>query len=56
MNYRRILIGAVFILYIRWKKKQLKDGDTKLWWEFRLKGFLDETGRGWSRDAVINDF
>ena len=25
-------------------------------WEFQLKGFLDKTGRGWSRDAVINDF
>ena len=24
-----------------------------IWWEFRLTGFLDKTGRGWSRDAVI---
>ena len=26
------------------------------YWEFRPKGFLDKTGRGWSRDAVINNF
>ena len=32
MNYRRILIAAVFILYIQWKKtiKNMTDGDTKL--------------------------
>lgn len=23
-----------------------------IWWAFRLKGFLDKTGRCWSRDAV----
>ena len=27
-----------------------------IWREFRLEGFLDKTGRGWSRDAVINNF
>ena len=26
------------------------------WWPFQPKGFLDKTGRGWSRDAVINNF
>ena len=25
-------------------------------WEFRLKGFLDKTGRDWSCDAIINNF
>ena len=32
MNYRRILIAAVFILYIQWKNtiKNMTDGDTKL--------------------------
>ena len=25
-------------------------------WEYRLKGFFEKTGRGWSRDAVTNNF
>ena len=33
-----------------------ENGLLSFWWEFRLKGFLDKTGRGWSRDAVINNF
>ena len=33
-----------------------ENGLLSFWWEFRLKGFLDKTGRGWSHDAVINNF
>ena len=33
-----------------------ENGLLSFWWEFPLKGFLDETGRGWSRDAVKNNF
>ena len=25
-------------------------------WEYRLKGFFEKIGRGWSRDAVTNNF
>jgi len=25
-------------------------------WEYRLKGFFEKTGCGWSRDAVTNNF
>ena len=33
-----------------------ENGLLSFWWEFPLKGFLDETGRGWSRDAVKKKF
>ena len=33
-----------------------KNGLLSFWWEFRLKEFLDKTGRDWSRDAVMNNF
>ena len=33
-----------------------ENGLLSFWWEFRLKEFLDKTGRGWSRDAVMNNF
>ena len=31
-------------------------GNRLLRWEYRLKGFFEKTGRGWSRDAVTNNF
>ena len=31
-------------------------GNGLLRWEYRLKGFFEKTGRGWSRDAVTNNF
>ena len=34
---------------------QKEKGLLSTWWAFRLKGFLDKTGRGWSRDAVIKN-
>ena len=27
-----------------------------LFWEYRLKGFFEKARRGWSRDAVTNNF
>ena len=33
-----------------------ENGLLSFWWEFQLKGFLDKTGRGLSRDAVMNNF
>ena len=33
-----------------------ENGSLSFWLEFRLKGFLDKTGRGWSRDAIIKQF
>ena len=33
-----------------------QNGLLSFWWEFRLNGFLDKTGRGWSRDAVMKIF
>ena len=27
-----------------------------MWWEFPINEFLDKTRRGWSRDAIINNF
>ena len=33
-----------------------ENGLLSFWWEFPLKGFLDKTGRGWSRDAVKTIF
>ena len=35
---------------------QKENGLLSTSWAFRPKGFLDKTGRGWSRDAVINNF
>ena len=35
---------------------QKENGLLSTSWVFRPKGFLDKTGRGWSRDAVINNF
>ena len=30
-----------------------ENGLLSFWWEFRLKGLLDKTGRGWSRVTVM---
>ena len=35
---------------------QKEDGLLSTWWGILPKGFLDKTGSGWSRDAVINNF
>ena len=34
---------------------QKVNGLLRYWWQFRPKGFLGKTGRGWSRDAIINN-
>ena len=33
-----------------------ENGLLSFWREFRLRRFLDKTGRGWSRDAVIDNW
>ena len=35
---------------------QKENGLLSTYWTFRPKGFLDKTGRGWSRDTVIINF
>ena len=36
--------------------QQKENGLLSTKWAFRPKEFLDKKGRGWARDAVINNF